>query len=173
MKPHRSFDTCNHASGFSLVELLVVIVIVSILSTIGLPLAELAHKRTQEDDLRRSLREIRHALDEYKRMSDEGHIQRVTGDSGYPPSLDVLVQGVVDAQSPQGQKLYFLRQLPRDPFAAEVTVNGEVVATNPADTWTLRSYQTPPEDPRPGRDVFDVHSKSTELGLNGVPYNKW
>lgn len=160
--------------GFSLVELLVVIAIVSVLATIGLPLAELAHKRTREEDLRRSLREIRHAIDEYKQMSDLGRIQHTADSSGYPPTLDALVQGVPDAQSPRGEKLYFLRQLPRDPFAPTAETASSAAATNSAaDTWALRSYQSPPNNPQPGRDVFDVHSKSTELGLNGVPYQKW
>ena len=78
---------------------------------------------------------------------------------------DSLVDGVVDARSPQGTKLYLLRTLPRDPFAA---------ATTPAaQTWSLRSYASPPDDPKPGKDVFDVHSSSNESGLNGLAYKTW
>src|SRR5258706_6997753 len=137
--------------GFSLVELLVVIAIMSILASIGLPLAELSHKRAQEEELRRSLREIRSALDAYKRLVDIGRIARAADASGYPPRLQVLVEGVPDAQSPQGTMLYFLRKLPRDPFAPDATVEA-------ADTWALRSYASSADDPQPGRDVFDVHS---------------
>ncbi len=153
-------------NGFTLIELLVVISIVAVLATIGLPLAELAQRRTQEEALRQSLRDIRSALDAYKRMADQGRIMRSMGDTGYPTDLDVLEKGVVDAQSPRGEKLYFLRALPRDPFAPDSVVSA-------SDTWTLRSYASPPDNPQPGRDVFDVHSKSGEVGLNGVPYHEW
>lgn len=151
--------------GFSLVELLAVVAILSILATIGLPLMELSQRRTQEEDLRRSLREIRTALDQYKRLVDTGRIAQPAGGSGYPPNLDVLVSGVEDAQSPKAAKLYLMRRLPRDPMAPP--------ALAAADTWSLRSYASPPDDPQPGADVFDVSSKSTAVGLNGVPYRSW
>jgi general secretion pathway protein G len=153
-------------SGFSLVELLVVVAIMSILATIGFPLAELAHRRSQEEDLRRSLREIRSAIDAYKRLVDAGRIVRAADASGYPVRLELLVDGVQDAQSPQGTKIYLLRRLPRDPFADESTLDA-------VQTWGVRSYASPPDDPQPGRDVFDVHSRSVGVGLNGVPYRQW
>lgn len=153
-------------AGFSLIELLVVVAIVAVLATIGLPLAELAQKRTSEEELRQSLREIRSALDAYKKASDEGHIVKQTGSSGYPPSLDMLTAGVVDAQSPRGDKMYFLRRLPRDPFAPEGVAHA-------AKTWGLRSYASSAEEPKPGDDVYDVYSKSDAAGMNGVPYKKW
>jgi len=147
------------------VELLVVIAIMGVLASIGLPLAELSQKRTQEQELRRALREIRSALDEHKRLVDQGFIQRAADASGYPPDLDLLVTGIADAKSPAGQKLFIMRRLPRDPFAP---------AEGPsAETWALRSYASSPDDPRPGKDVFDVHSKSAGVGLNGVAYREW
>lgn len=151
--------------GFTLIEMLVVVAIVSILATIGLPLTEIAQRRNQEESLRLSLREIRSALDAYKKAMDQGRILRSVGETGYPANLEVLVNGVVDAQSPRGERIYFLRTLPRDPFAPP--------ETPAAETWALRSYDSPPDDPQPGRDVFDVHSKSTALGLNGVAYRLW
>jgi len=153
------------ASGFSLIELLVVIAIMGVLASIGFPLAELSQQRAKEEELRRSLREIRTAIDAYKQLVDLGSIQRAADGSGYPPSLEVLVSGVVDARSPQGKKLYLLRKLPRDPFAP--------VEVADADTWGPRSYASPPEDPKPGKDVFDVHSMSTGVGLNGIAYKTW
>lgn len=152
--------------GFTLVELLVVVAIVSMLATIGLPLAELAQRRTQEEELRQSLRVIRKALDDYKDAVGEGRILRNVGDSGYPPDLNVLVDGVPDAKSPRGEKLYFLRRLPRDPFApADIAES--------AGTWGLRSYVSPADAPQPGKDVYDIYSRSTDKGLNGVPYRNW
>jgi general secretion pathway protein G len=152
--------------GFSLIELLVVIAIMSILASIGLPLAELSHRRTQEEELRRALREIRSALDAYKRMVDAGLIARPAGGSGYPPNLQVLLNGETNAQTPQASKLYFLRRIPRDPFAPDAVVDA-------SETWGLRSYDSPPDNPQPGRDVFDVYSKAAGQGLNGRPYRQW
>jgi general secretion pathway protein G len=152
--------------GFTLVELLVVVAIIAVLASIGMPLAELAVQRSKEEDLRRALREIRSALDAYKRLSDDGRIERVVGASGYPATLRDLVDGVVDLKSPAGAKLYFLRQLPRDPMEADQAIGAEA-------TWALRSYASPPQDPQPGRDVFDVHSKSKRTAIDGTLYRLW
>ena len=156
----------RHQSGFSLVELLVVVAILSILASIAFPLAELAHRRGQEEELRRSLREIRSALDAYKRMVDAGLIARPAGSSGYPPTLQVLVDGEVNAQTPHASRLYFLRRIPRDPMAPSSIAD-------PAQTWGLRSYDSPATDPQPGRDVYDVYSKAEGKGLDGSPYRQW
>jgi general secretion pathway protein G len=77
----------------------------------------------------------------------------------------LLVTDVRDAKSPTGQPIHFLRSIPRDPFADPVL--------KPEETWGLRSYLSPYDDPRPGDDVFDVHSKSDAVGINGVPYREW
>ncbi|MFG6489630.1 type II secretion system protein [Roseateles sp. BYS78W] len=159
-------SSTSRQRGFSLIELLVVVAIMSILATIAFPLAELTHRRAQEEDLRRSLREIRSALDAYKRFADAGLIARPAGGSGYPPNLQVLVNGETNAQTPQASKVYFLRRIPRDPLAPDMT-------TDAAATWGLRSYDSPPDDPQPGRDVFDVYSKATGTGLDGRPYRQW
>jgi len=152
-------------SGFSLIELLVVISIMAVLASVALPLTELSRQRAKEEELRRSLREIRNAIDAYKRLVDLGSIQRPADGSGYPPSLDVLAGGVADARSPLGVKVYLLRQLPRDPFAPAEAPS--------AQTWSLRSYASAPDDPKQGEDVFDVHSTSNAVGLNGVAYKDW
>jgi general secretion pathway protein G len=152
--------------GFSLIELLAVVAIMALLASIGFPLAELSHRRGQEEELRRALRDIRSALDQYKQMVDSGLIARPVGGSGYPPNLKVLVEGEVNAQTPNGSKLYFLRRLPVDPFAADPL-------EDPDKMWGIRSYDSPPDDPRPGRDVYDVHSKATGTGLNGLAYRSW
>lgn len=154
------------STGFTLIELVIVVAIVGILALGLIPLGELAVKRTREGELRESLRTIRAALDAYKKAADEGKVEKKATESGYPPSLDVLVDGVKDIKTPDGKKIYFLRRIPRDPMNDDAQLP-------PAKTWGLRSYASPPDDPGPGEDVFDVYSKSEAKGLNGVPYNKW
>jgi general secretion pathway protein G len=151
--------------GFSLVELLAVVAIVSLLASIAFPLAELAKRRGQEEELRRALRDIRSAIDEYKRLVDSGRIERPAGASGYPPNLEVLVDGVPDAQSPMRSKIYLLRRLPRDPLA-EPRVGA-------SHSWGLRSYESSAAEPRSGSDVFDVYSTAPGTGLDGTPYKQW
>lgn len=151
--------------GFTLIELVITVAIVAVLASVAMPLNELIVQRSKEQDLRRSLREMRDGIDAYKQAWDDGRIVRRTGDSGYPKKLEELVAGVEDSKSPKKEKMYFLRRIPRDPFAQE--------GVAPVDSWGKRSYASPPEDPRDGDDVFDVFSLSTGTGLNGRPYREW
>ncbi|TFW34410.1 type II secretion system protein [Massilia horti] len=156
----------DREQGFTIIELLVTVVIVSVLAGAALPMAELVNRRNKEQDLRRNLMSIREALDAYKRAYDEGRIAPVPGDSGYPPALATLVNGVQDAKNPTGAKLYFLRRLPRDPFAPDLQVPSEA-------TWGRRSYDSSASEPKEGRDVYDVYSLAPGNGLNGIPYREW
>ena len=153
-------------AGFTLVELMVTATIVAVLATVALPLAELTVKRKHENDLRAALRELRGAIDAYKQAVDEGRVLKPAAASGYPASLELLVDGVEDARSPKKTKIYFLRRLPRDPLHPDPQVA-------PAQTWAKRSYDSPPDEPREGRDVYDVHSQSGADGMNGIPYRLW
>jgi general secretion pathway protein G len=154
------------ARGFTLIELLITVVIVGLLATMAMPVAELSVQRSRERELREALREMRTALDAYKQAADEGRIVVDRFKSGYPPNLNVLVEGVADARSNvRERRLYFLRRVPRDPFADP--------ALAAASSWGLRSYSSPPDAPSAGDDVFDVYSLSSETGLNGVPYKLW
>lgn len=152
--------------GFTLIELVITVAIVALLATVALPMAELAVKRSKEQELRAALREIRSGIDAYKKSWDEGHIQKSLDDSGYPKSLEVLAQGVEDFKSPSRTKIYFLRRVPRDPFAPDAS-------QLPSASWGKRSYKSPPDEPSEGEDVFDVYSFSSGVGLNGVPYREW
>jgi general secretion pathway protein G len=151
--------------GFTFIELMVTLAIMAILVMVATPMAKLSIQRDRERELRAALTEIRDALDAYKRASDQGRIQMRIGESGFPGSLEQLVDGVEDQRSPNRRKLYFLRRLPRDPMADP--------SMAPEETWGLRSYASPPDDPSEGEDVFDVYSKSEKIGLNGVPYREW
>lgn len=153
-------------NGFTIIELMVTFVILAVLAAMAAPLAKVTVKRSKEQELRTSLRQIRDAIDTYKQASDEGKILKKLGDSGYPETLEVLVSGVEDMQDLKKEKIYFLRKLPKDPM-----YEGKV--TNSEESWGVRSYQSPPDRPAPGRDVFDVYSLSTDVGLNEIPYNEW
>jgi general secretion pathway protein G len=161
-----SRHVASRLGGFTLIELVVTIAILGVLALAVLPMAETAVKRARESELRSNLREIRAALDAYKRAWDEGRVPRAIGQSGYPPRLEILVQGVADPKDPKGARIYFLRRLPRDPF------HDDPVAPATA-TWGKRSYASPPDSPFEGEDVFDVYSLSEASGLNGVPYRRW
>ena len=145
--------------GFTLIELMVTLTILALLASVALPLAELGVQRSKESELRETLRQVRGAIDAYKRAADDGRIERSADASGYPPSLAALAEGVEDKKKTDGSKLYFLRRVPRDPMSGE--------------EWGLRSYASPADSPQPGKDVFDVYSRSEETGLNGVPYRQW
>ena len=141
-------------------ELVMVAAVMVILAGAALPAVKFTARRTKEMELRHDLRSMRAAIDEYKRYSDMGLIPVDIGTEGYPPELEVLVEGV-DLAGMVDKKLKLLRRLPVDPMTGEAE-------------WGLRSYQDEPDsDSWGGENVYDVYSLSGGVGLNGVPYREW
>ena len=146
--------------GFTLAELVTVAAIMTILATVTLPVVKFTVKRQKEAELRMALREMRTAIDEYKRYADSALIEIDLGTEGYPKKLEVLVEGV-EIVGQIDKKLKPLRRLPVDPMTGK-------------DEWGLRSFQDEPDATSwGGENVYDVYSLSEGVGLNGVPYRKW
>jgi len=145
--------------GFTLVEMVAAMAIMLLLTTIALPTAGVVIKREKELELRRDLRMMRNAIDRYKDFSDRGMIPVKMDTFGYPPTLKTLVEGVPLKGSKDKYK--FLRKIPIDPMTGNTD-------------WGKRSMQDSPDSGSwGGQDVFDVHSKSQGIGLNGIPYADW
>jgi len=151
--------------GFTLIELVITVAIVGVLALMAVPLLEVAAQRQKETELRTALRQIRVAIDAYYQAVQDKKIEAPLDASGYPPNLEVLVEGVPDITQPDRRKIYFLRRLPRDPMNPDKELE-------PAQSWGLRSHESPADAPAPGEDVYDVHSTSEAVGLNGVPYRE-
>ena len=150
--------------GYTFVEIIVVATIIMILASAIMPLAKVTAQRTREAELRRSLRELRTAIDKYKDAADLGQIGSLdlkVGSENYPPDLETLVEGVTAANDATGRKLKFLRHVPIDPM------------TRGTD-WGMRSYQDKPDATRwGGQNVFDVYTTFDGKALDGTKYRDW
>lgn len=152
--------------GFTLVELVVTLAILGLLASMAAPLVGLSVKRNKEQQLRVALHTLREGIDAYHVAAKEGRID--LKNNGYPSSLRELVDGLPDRRDSSGNKLvYFLRRIPKDPMTP-LPAN-----TPPEETWGLRSYVSPPDNPRPGDDIYDVYSLSEKTGTDGQPYRLW
>jgi general secretion pathway protein G len=154
----------HDARGYTFIEVLVVATILLILASAVMPLAQVTSQRVRESELRRTLREVRTAIDKFKDAADQGIIPATElkpENEGYPADLETLVNGVNVANDASGRKLKFLRRVPLDPM------------TNSAE-WGLRSYQDKPDSTSwGGQNVFDVYTRSTATGLDGTKYRDW
>jgi general secretion pathway protein G len=153
-------------SGFTLIEMIVTVALVAIIASVATPFVKMHEQREKEHELKQALREIRSAIDAYKQAGDEGRIARSADSTGYPRSLDELVNGVTDKRDPKGRKIFFLRRVPRDPMNPALS--------GPADdSWGKRSYSSEADDPKDDGDVYDVFSLSNRTGTNDIPYREW
>ncbi|MBX9676914.1 MAG: general secretion pathway protein GspG [Methylotenera sp.] len=155
--------------GFTLIELIVTVTIVAVLASVAMPMLKMTVQRSKENELRANLRLIREAIDAYKKAADDGRIKKSIEDTGYPPNLEILVNGVVNEKDANKNKLKFLRRIPLDPMTTVTNAESDDLPNN----WGLRSYASEAAKPVAGDDVFDVYSQSQQLGINGVPYSKW
>ena len=150
--------------GFTFLELVIVTAILMILASTIMPMTQVTAQRQREVELRRSLREIRTAIDKFKDAVDQGQIPTTElepGNEGYPPDLETLVNGVSAANDATGRKLKFLRKIPIDPM------------TNSQD-WGKRAYQDRPDSQSwGGKNVFDVYTTYKGTGLDGTKYQDW
>lgn len=162
-------NATKNRAGFTLIELIVTVTIVAILASVAMPMLKMTVQRSKENELRANLRQIREAIDAYKKAADQGLIKKKIDDTGYPPNLESLVEGVVNEKDIKKNKLKFLRRIPLDPMQPVDSVGLNVLPNN----WGLRSYNSDVENPQAGDDVFDVYSQSQQLGINGVPYGQW
>ena len=148
----------NSSRGFTLAELVMVVALIAVLAAMALPVAKFTVKREKEAELRLALRQIRTAIDEYKRLSDQGLIPVKIGGEGYPESLEELVEGVEIVG--QDTKMRFLRRIPLDPMTR--------------DEWVLRSYQDDPDSTTwGGENVYDVRTSSEGTAMDGTKYADW
>jgi general secretion pathway protein G len=145
--------------GFSLMELVVATVILSILTMLVIPLARFTIQREKEKQLREALWEMRDAIDQYKDAADRGLLGQTKVDTlNYPPDLETLVKGM---EIQGGKKVRFLRAIPMDPMTK-------------SKEWGMRSMQDDfDSDSWGGQDVFDVYSKSRDTALDGTKYRDW
>ena len=154
----------SKSHGYSFVELLVVSALLLILASAIAPLSSVTMQRQRETELRRTLRELRTAIDDYKDAVDLGLIAGTDIDpsnAGYPPNLEVLVEGIEPTEEANAGRLRFLRRIPIDP----ITKTTE---------WGLRAYQDDPDDTIwGGENIYDVYTTSRGTALDGTLYREW
>jgi len=150
--------------GFTFLELMIVTGIMMVLASAALPIVRVSMKRQREVEYRRTLREVRNAIDQFKIWCDSRRLadsEMVFGAECYPTSLDTLVQGVLLANDATGKRKKFLRRVPIDPITGTLD-------------WGKRSYQDPPDTKVwGGQSVFDIYTKSEGKALDGSKYKDW
>jgi len=154
-------------NGFTILELIIVIMILSVLTTAAVPMVRNSVKRERESELRLALRQLRKAIDDYKRFNDMSGGAAIPIElrtpSGYPKELKTLVEGFTPANvvGTSQNRIRFLRKIPVDPMTGD-------------SEWGMRSYKDKPDSTEwGGDDIYDVFSKSNDKALNGTLYKNW
>jgi len=152
--------------GFTLIEMMVCLALLATLASAAIPIYQRQEQQRNEEELRVALRDIRSAIDRYGQLVEEGIIEKDADMTNWPASLDLLVDGVVNKKSPNKEKIYLLRRIPRDPFC-------DCDGRKNTETWRVRASTQAPGETTGGKDVWDVSSTSSQPGLNGIPYAQW
>ena len=182
-------------AGMTLLELIMACAILAILSSAAVPLARVTVQRQRESELRRSLREMRTAIDRYKDDADKNLIRTEVGSENYPPDLQTLVDGVTVSAQSGGVPGISASALAAASAGSASTAAGAIPATTALDTtpkkvrylrkipvdpmtgkpdWGLRSVQDDADSHSwSGHNVFDVFSQSTVTALDGTQYQDW
>ncbi len=155
----------SQKKGFTLVEMLVTLTILSILALAAMPLAKVAIKREKEITLHRSLRTLREAIDAFKKLADEKKFEFDEDTEGYPPDLEALVNGIeikiTEKDEEKVKIIKFLRRIPKDPMMNSLE-------------WGLRSYQDDADsNVWGGENIYDVYTRSAGTALDGTKYRDW
>jgi len=157
--------------GITLIELLVVIAIVAILASAAMPLSRMTVTRTKEIELRRNLRILRTAIDDFKKDCDAKKLSVTEGyckseQSNYPETLEQLTEPLKLSGTLDQTKKY-IRRVPRDPMTP-------LESPDKPNNWGLRSYSDAPDSTQWGEgNVYDLYSKSEAISLDGSKYNTW
>ena len=158
----------DNFGGFTIIELMVCAVLLSILALAVVPVSQLHRQHIKEQELRLALTQLRSAIDTYKKATDEKQIAKLANESGYPKDLEALLTIYKNSKDSNDSAagIRFIRKIPRDPMNRNLDVDA-------SQTWGLRSFKSSATDPKQGEDVFDVYSLSPSAGLNGIAYRDW
>jgi general secretion pathway protein G len=159
----RRFVAGARERGMTYLELIATATILLILASAIMPLARIARTRQRELELRRTLRDVRNAIDRYRDDVEKGLIGGADvklGSEGYPPDLETLVKGVNRVGSVD-RKLKYLRRIPIDPMTGSTE-------------WGQRCYQDESDTTSwCGQNVWDIYTKVQGKALDGTLYAEW